>query len=170
MSNKSSLRPNNAKSQWQFDNLIADTDISGLRFLLQKYKKDLGYFRNSHDLNNDDSFSEYREIQQRYKMIGEELDVRVSNINASSTYKSINKRTSFDSQTGVVYDEEGMPTYTVDFNEDETDTIIRDIEGIIVESFDDDYDEIDDDDYDDVNLPKTKKEMYGNWKYWKDEA
>ena len=65
-----------ADSQRGYDNLLSDLDISSLRFLAQKYAKDLHYFRSHHDLNEQENAQSYKEMQQRKKMIEEELSFR----------------------------------------------------------------------------------------------
>jgi len=73
MTESKDLRTKSANSQYQFDKLLGDTDISGLRFLKEKYKDDMIDYTMGHDLNNPEYFSEYKGIQQRFKMINEEL-------------------------------------------------------------------------------------------------
>ena len=70
------MRTSGWKSQYQYDKLIADLSYSSLRFLKSKYKKDLRDFRNSHDLNDQENATKYKEMQQRYSMILEELKNR----------------------------------------------------------------------------------------------
>jgi len=67
------------KSQYQYDKLLGELDYSSLRFLESKYRKDLRYFRNSHDLNDQDNALKYKEMQQRYSMIIQELNNRDKN-------------------------------------------------------------------------------------------
>jgi hypothetical protein len=76
MGKKSETRTSSAESQWSYDNLLADLDISSLRFLSQKYNKDLVYFRIHNNLNDQDNAQLYKEMQQRKKMIDEELENR----------------------------------------------------------------------------------------------
>jgi len=64
------------KSQYRFDRLLSELDISSLRFLRHKYLQDISYYRHSHDLNVQDYAQEYKELQQRLKMITEELKLR----------------------------------------------------------------------------------------------
>lgn len=148
--------------QPEFDNLLADTDISGLRFLRLKYEKQLNEFRTTNDLNYIDNFSEYKEIQQRYKMINDELLHRTEDTWASPTYKHQIK-SSFDSDKGVAYNEDGVPICTVDYNEDETGFILRDLEGVIV-----DIDEWTNNT--ERNSKSSRREGYKDWKYYNDET
>lgn len=73
---RENLRSKSWKRQPEYDKLLADTDPSGLKFLKLKYEKDLNSYLLYNDLNNPDNFSEYKEMQQRYKMICEELERR----------------------------------------------------------------------------------------------
>ena len=86
MGTKRDIRTNSAESQWQFDSLLADTDISGLKFLKIKYKDNLIDYTMSHDLNNPEYLSEYQKIQQRYKMINEELKNRYELLETETLY------------------------------------------------------------------------------------
>jgi len=86
MGTKRDIRTTSAERQWQFDNVLADTDISGLKFLKNKYKDNLAEYFLTHDLNNPESLSEYQEMQQRYKMINEELKTRYDIIENESLY------------------------------------------------------------------------------------
>jgi len=61
-------------SQYRFDQLLADTDISGLKFLKSKYIKDLAEYRRNHRISENPM--EYRRMQQRLKMITEEIKLR----------------------------------------------------------------------------------------------
>ncbi len=87
MTFETDLKTKGMHHQYQFDSLISDTDISGLKFLKEKYKNDLNYFRHTHDLNELEKFSEYREMQQRFKMINEELFNRYEYLENSSLAK-----------------------------------------------------------------------------------
>ncbi len=73
---RENIRSKSWKSQPAYDVFLSDTDMSGLRFLKTKYERDLWDYQLDHDLNNPKNFEEYKEIQQRYKMICEELEKR----------------------------------------------------------------------------------------------
>jgi len=70
------IRSKSWESQPEFDNLIRDIDISSLRFLRNKYIKDIRYFKKSNDLSIKENIHEYKQMQQRLKMISEELERR----------------------------------------------------------------------------------------------
>jgi hypothetical protein len=88
MSTRKELRTKGAFSQLDYDSLVADLDISSLRFLAQKYAKDLHYFRSHNDLNDQDNAQSYKEMQQRKKMIEDELEFRenLADENNTDTY------------------------------------------------------------------------------------
>lgn len=65
-----------AKHQWEYDILLSELDISSLRFLSEKYNKDLKYFRNNNNLYDNSNSQLYLEMQQRKKMIDEEIHNR----------------------------------------------------------------------------------------------
>lgn len=64
------------KSQYRFDKLLSELDISSLRFLRHKYLQDISHFRQEHNLNVQEYAQTYKELQQRLKMISEELKLR----------------------------------------------------------------------------------------------
>jgi len=103
MGNKRIIRTRGANSQWQFDKMLEDTDVSGLAYLKQKYKDDMVDYSLTHDLNNPSFFSEYKEIQQRYKMINEELENRYSFLENSDLFS---KDIHFNENYDVVYKDE----------------------------------------------------------------
>ena len=70
------IRSKSWKSQPDFDNLIRDIDISSLRFLKSKYKKDITYYKRHTDLSDEVNLREFKGMQQRLKMISEELERR----------------------------------------------------------------------------------------------
>ena len=151
-----SRRTGSWKSQPDFDKLLAETETSGLRYLQTKYENQLYNYKSTHNLNKKDYFKEYKEIQQRYKMINDEMFHRINDIWASPTYRE-SVGLQLDSSKGLIWSKDGMPLYTVDFNEYESGFIVRDLEGII----------IDDTNAGDNNNPKLSiKEMYDKWDYW----
>lgn len=70
------IRSKSWMSQPEFDNLIRDIDISSLRFLKWKYKDDIQHMKNSLNLNDSENMHMYKQMEQRYKMISEELRKR----------------------------------------------------------------------------------------------
>jgi hypothetical protein len=76
MDRKKDCRTQGATHQWEYDNLLSELDISSLRFLSHKYNKDLSYFRNNNNLRDNTNAQLYLEMQQRKKMIDEELQNR----------------------------------------------------------------------------------------------
>lgn len=77
MTQKEYFKTKGNKCQYQFDKLLSDIDISGLTFLSKKYDKDLVDFRSSHNLNDQEHAQTYKEMQQRKKMISDELENRL---------------------------------------------------------------------------------------------
>jgi hypothetical protein len=73
MSKLNGIRTTGAKHQWQYDNLLSDLDITSLKFLSWKYNNDLRYFPSHNNLNDQENAQSYKEIQQRKKMIDEEI-------------------------------------------------------------------------------------------------
>lgn len=147
------------KSQPDFDKMLQDVDISGLKYLVEKYEREMNNYYETHDLSDDDNLQEYKGIQQRYKMVNEELEKRTYDIWASPTYYKTTLQ--FDSTTGTIYDSDGNPYKTADFNEKESGYVIRDLEGIVLEE----YDDLDDN----IDIQLERKDIYKGWKYWNDE-
>ena len=106
MNSKREIRTRGAESQWQFDKLLSDTSVSGLAFLKQKYKNDIVEYTSSHDLQNPEYYAELKEIQQRYKMISEELENRYNNtIDSLLVSKDIHFNENYDIVTQDDYGE-----------------------------------------------------------------
>jgi len=149
---------------WQrqpnFDINLADITISGLQFLVIKYEMQLDNYYSTHNFDTDDEVTEFKEIQQRYKMINDELEKRVFDTWASPTYYGQNKYY-FDANTGLVSDEVGNWKYTIDFNEDETGYITKDLEGCVI-----DYTFIDEI----VDYKLTREDIYRGWDYWLEDV
>jgi len=153
-------RTNSWQRQPEFDNILGEISTSGLQFLQVKYEKQLHNYTSTHNVAEINEFEIYKEIQQRLKMINDEIYHRTTDSWASPSYYNINKYT-FDSTTGLVYDEWGIPRYTFDLNEDESSLIQRDLEGAIVEEMD---------------IPKeskirklNKRELYEHWDYYNED-
>lgn len=65
-----------SKSQYRYDKFISELDLSSLRFLRHKYINDLSEYRRQNNLNNSKNAQEYKMMQQRLKMINEEIKLR----------------------------------------------------------------------------------------------
>ena len=72
------------QSNPEYDKFLACSSMSDLVFLKQEREKDLNYFRQHNDLRDPNSFGEYKELQQTYKMICEELENRHKTISSES--------------------------------------------------------------------------------------
>ena len=101
------------KRQPYYDEFISDLDISSLRYLAVKKQKDINYYRNTHDLNKEEHAERYKEIQQQFKMITQELHSRQT-YNQSNPYEEW-----YDPETGLVVGEDGQPLYSIAYNERE---------------------------------------------------
>ena len=112
-------RTSGYRSQNEFDNLLADLDGSSLRFLSSKYNKDLVYFKVHHNINEQENAQEYKEIQQRKKMIEQEL----GNRKKYGTLIGITQDFKFDSETGFVTDLDNHIVQQLAYNETETEII-----------------------------------------------
>jgi len=151
------MRTSSYQAQKAYDRMLADCDISSLRFLSSEYDKRLDRYKESHDLNNSEFWREYRNMQQRKKMIDNELSARIMNKSAiSDTYI-----TEFDSTKNIVYGNDGdNDIQYVAFNEDEDGYVITDLEGLNrleLDEFDDD-----------IEKPKkelARKDIYKEWSY-----
>ena len=153
------IRTSSYEAQKSYDRMLADCSISSLRFLSDKYEKDLDKYKELHNLDKIEYWQEYKNMQQRKKMIDEELTVRIMNQNASKSMYE----TEFDSTTGTLYINDEMNnkhiTMNVAFNEDEDRYVSCDENDYVSE-----YDNvIEEDDIEDK--PKTRKEIYDGWKY-----
>lgn len=70
------LRSKSWMSQPQFDNLIRDIDVSSLRFLKLKYKDEIRNLKQTTDLGISENMYKYKQMEQRFKMVSEELKRR----------------------------------------------------------------------------------------------
>jgi hypothetical protein len=77
----------------------------------------------------------------------------------STVTRNLDNIIEFDSETGMILDKYGVAICSVDFNEDETQIITRDIEGNVV-----DLDNISNTD---TNVTLKKEDIYRDWDYWK---
>ena len=103
MTFKTDLKTQSARRQYGFDQILEEEDVSGLRFLKHNYRDKLNDYRNSHDLNNQIYAQEYKEMQQRYKMISEELSNRVRLLKES---KLASKDVHFNDNYDIIVEEE----------------------------------------------------------------
>jgi len=145
------------KSNPQFDNILSEEDISGLRYLEEVYEKRINNYKQSHDLSNRIYYNEYKYLEINHGMIEQEIYMRTMDNMASPTLKSISVR-EMDSDTGVIYNNYGSPIQSIDFNENETGIILRDLEGNVLN---DSSKELID-----YNIKLSKSELYKDWDYW----
>lgn len=151
-------------SQPEFDNLLADLDISSLKFLNHKYKKEIRLFPSQFDLNEERNQKEYQRMLQRKHMISEELDLRMHDIMASPSYQDRGEL--FDPETGLVLDEYGDYKYAIAYKEN--------IDSPVYESFDDADEDLGDPEdgfHYEYYIPRDRKSarkiVYENWNYIK---
>lgn len=151
------------QSQPEYDNTLADLDISSLKFLKFHYVKEIREFTLFFDLNNPKNFNLFKEMKQRYKMINEELDNRTNDIYASPTYQF--GREHFDAETGLVLDEYNNIQYSIAYTDDEEDIVYNHTNNstgdVTIESSDDETD---------YEMYKSDKliDIYRNWNYYED--
>lgn len=122
------IRTSSYQAQKAYDRMISDCDISSLRFLSEKYESDLDRYKQEHSLEDKSNWREYKNMQQRKKMIDEELTVRLMNQSATITKGS----TYFDSDTGLIFSEDtGDIIGSADMDELSEEIYVRDFEGTI---------------------------------------
>lgn len=102
MTTREEISTSGIHSQFKFDKLISDTDISGLTYLGSIYSERLKEYKMTHDLNNPDFLDEFQSMKQRKKMINEELSNRMQLIKDSRTYT---KDVHFNDNYDVVIDD-----------------------------------------------------------------
>jgi len=100
MTFQSDLKTSKRGRQYQFDEMISDTDISGLTYLGSLYDNRLKEYKMTHDLNNPDYFNEYQSLQERRKMISEELKTRNDLLDMNVLYT---KDIHFNDNYDIVY-------------------------------------------------------------------
>lgn len=150
--NDKTKRTSSYKAQKSYDRMLADCNISSLRFLSEKYDKELDNYKEQNDITQKENFREYRNIQQRKKMIDEELTVRLMNESATTTKST----TYFDSNTGLIYGEySGDILGTADFDENEECINVRNFDGDIVLKYNEPQ----------PNQKKKRKDIYEGWEY-----
>jgi len=121
MTNKmNKLRTSGYRSQNAYDNLLADLDNSSLKFLSSKYNRDLSYYRMHNDLNDQTCAQEYKEMQQRKKMIDQEIKNRKR---FGNNITGLSKEVRFNAETGCVIDSDNNVLEELAYNETETEII-----------------------------------------------
>lgn len=141
-------------SQGRFDEVISDLDVSSIRFLRQKYTKEIQDFQNHFDLNNLDYQRQYKMVLQRKKMLDEEYEFRkISELEKEDEW--------FDSESGIVYDKNKKEIYSIAFTEDEDDLVYVNLNARASSECRCEDDETDYDFYE----PVDKKEKYAKWDY-----
>jgi hypothetical protein len=111
------IRTKGYRSQNEYDNFISDLTENELVVLNNKYNKDLIYYRIHQDLNIQENAQEYKEMQQRKKMLDEEIKKRkmfrnTTNSSGSNLWFNIETGTVLDPDNNVV---EKICGYTIDF-------------------------------------------------------
>lgn len=170
------------ETQTDFDNLLADLDISSLCFLNDDYKHRITEFCYIHDVNKSKHHKEYLQLLQRKKMLSQELGNRWRDINASQSYSGDGEY--FDSKTGLVIDKHNTIKYGISYNEEEDGYVYHylDLEISVTEVQPERIDTSDEDDYKGVRVipikvdnkltgyqvidsERSKEEIYRNWDY-----
>jgi len=157
------IRTKSWQSQPEFDNIISDLDVSSLCQLRNIYNKEIKNFPNNFDLNHPDHFHYYKEIQQKYKMVSEELNHRMMDIYASESYQD--RKEFFNPNTGIVMDENYNILYSVAFTEDEDDIVYNHTNNSA--SFSSEIAEDDETAYE-YYKPIDNKKAYAVWNYYED--
>lgn len=148
------------KSNPEFDSILSEESISGLRYLEEVYERRINNYKQSHDLSKRIYYNEYKDLEINHGMIEQEIYLRTMDIMASPTLKSISVR-EMDSNTGIIYNNYGTPIQSIDFNENETGIILRDLEGNVLNDSSKDLV--------DYNIKLSKSELYKDWDYWIDD-
>jgi len=158
------IRTDGWRHQSNYDNLLADLDVSSLSFLKYKYNRDIRYFRNHHDLNDEDNAEKYKLLLQRKSMITQELEHRLYDTYASPSQQD--RVDYFDAEMGIVLDEFYNPLYGVAFSEDEDDYEYSHTDNTASPLVND----INEEDETDYTYYKyhTRKGVYENWNYTED--
>ena len=142
------------QTQWEYDNLLADLDVSSLCFLNDDYRHKIKEFPMTYSLSDPETQHQYQLLLQEKKMIEEELDVR---------FKCPIYEKRFDSTTGLVLDEDGNIMYSMAYSQNE-DQIVY------LHDMNDMGTPIEEDDETDYTYYKyhNRTEMYRMWDYTKD--
>ena len=138
----------------EYDKSLSNYDYSTLRVLESVHKRDLGSYRNTHDLYDQENQEEYMLMQKQLSMIKQEIFNRGKDASASPSY--INRKEYFDPETSCVVDEHGNDLYSINFNEEEDRYIYENSNNQIV-YIEDDYE---------YPEPSTLKEIHLEWRYW----
>lgn len=156
-------RTSGRKTQPEFDNLLAKLDVSSLCFLNGKYMHDIRDFPNHFNLNHPDYQQFYQEILQRKRMISEELNHRMMDINASISYQD--RKEFFNPNTGIVIDKNYNVLYSVAYTEDEDSIIYNHMDNPI--SYSSEVAEDDETEYE-YYEPIDNKKAYAVWNYYEE--
>jgi len=140
------------KSQPEYDKQLGDMSISSLRGHVHLKRKQLNYYKETHDLKVPENMREYQDMQQQLKMASDELVHREIDMKSTRNYEE-----RFESETGRVLDSDGKIMYSIDFNETEDAFVIKDKEELALNNYEDD------DNFD--RKERTRKEIYQNWDY-----
>ena len=151
------VRTSGRFNQPKFDRVIAELDISSLRFLKQKYNEDIKEFSRHYDLNNSEYHHEYKLILQRKNMIDEEYEFRLGTANIE-----FKKEEHFDTENGIVYDESGKELYAIAYSEEEDDMVYTNLNATCSSECRTD----DETDYE-LYEPIDRKAKYAKWDYTK---
>jgi len=153
-------------SQPKFDNLLEDLDISSLKFLNGKYRKEIQSFREQFDLNDEENQKFYKEMLQRKKMIQEDIKIKMMDIYSSPSYQ--NRKGYFDPETGLVLDEDSNVAYEIAYADDNCSGMvyIKDNDMRIKNT---EYEDVSAEDDYEMYKPTDKFELYKEWEYWKEE-
>ena len=113
---KQNIRTKGNTSQHDYDNLLADLDISSLRFLEGKYKRDIEEFKYNHNLDNKDHLGQYKDMQQRFNMIIDEIENREKFSESNDLYT---RDTHFNNNDIVLLDSGKRKILRPSYSEDE---------------------------------------------------
>jgi hypothetical protein len=140
-----------------YDKMLAQESMSGLRFLQGKYKHEKRIFRENFDIEQQIYMTEYLTLCKIEGMINEEIQHRIS-------FDSANiKEEWFDSDNGIVYDECGVEKYAVAYNDEEDEIMYVNLNAKASSECREEDDETDYEFYE----PVDKKEKYIKWDYTK---
>ena len=145
------------QNQPEFDEEISYLNISSLRFLKHKYKKEIRDFENHFDIENPDFQMQYKRLLQRKKMLDKEYEFK-KNADSSSPEEQW-----FDAEKGIVFDENYKEKYAVAYTEDEDDITYVTLNAKASSECRGDDDETDYEMYE----PIDRKEKYAQWDYVK---
>lgn len=144
------------KSNPDYDNLISDFSISSLEFLEEQKPKNIKEYKKNHNLDDPKILKEYQQMKQSLKMVKDERIHRTYDLMASTKVEYW-----FDAESGLVMNSNGEELYTIDFSADEDKYIVRDSNGDIIDT------------YDEEDIHPTRRsleEVYKDWGYINEET